>query len=194
MGAEEDRISLQIIESLAKNDRLPRKHADFWNFHSKPSKELGIFSEIFDRFESARSTKIVEWGLCEPDPPDVYVRFENGNCAGVEITELVNEPAIAAQIRKEASYSIESMKFDFDAACMKIAEIVREKAWKVAAVRRNYDELCLLIHTDEPLLSSDQFGSVPKTITSNDREAFDTVLLLFSYEPQKQKCPLITLK
>ncbi|HZM44661.1 MAG TPA: hypothetical protein VFC14_07500 [Burkholderiales bacterium] len=189
-----DEISLEIIESLRRNDGLRRKHASFWNFHKKSSKELGLFSERFHKFESDYRSNIIGWALCEKDPPDVFANLADGRKIGIEITELVNEAAIDAQIRKPDEYSEELFQFGFDEASEEIRRIVREKEEKLFPAMSDYDELALLIHTDEFLLKSDQFApGVAAYILDNSR-VFESVYLLFSYEPDKQQCPLVKLK
>lgn len=189
-----DEISSSIVESLRRNDRLRRKHASFWNFHKKSSKELGLFSEIFKNFESDYGSKVIGWGLCEKDPPDVFADLVDGRKIGVEITELVNEAAIDAQIKNLILYPKELLSFGYDRACEEIRRIVEEKEEKLSLVLPSYDELVLLIHTDEFLLKPEQFQPTVATQSFKAGRVFQTVYLLFSYEPDKGKCPLIKLQ
>jgi hypothetical protein len=189
-----DEISLQIIESLRSNDRLRRKHASFWNFHKKSSKELALFSEIFRRFEADYCSNVIGWNLCENDPPDVFVNLADGRKIGIEITELVNEASIDAQISRPGEYSGELFRFGLDEACEEIRRIVRDKEEKLSPAVSDYDELALLIHTDEFLLRSDQFAPDASAQILEESRVFESVYLLFSYEPDKQECPLIKLK
>ena len=189
----EDEISAAIVEGLRKNDRLRRKHASFWNFYKKSSKELGLFSEIFHRFEIDYGSKVIEWGLCKNDPPDIFADLADGRKIGVEITELVNEAAIDAQIHKPDDYYHHLFQFDFKNACEEVRKLVRHKEAKLSHKMPDYAELALLIHTDEFLLKSDQFmvDVTPRVLDSS--RVFASIYILFSYEPDKQQCPLIKL-
>ncbi|MGE5159087.1 MAG: hypothetical protein ACM3OF_13200 [Gemmatimonas sp.] len=189
-----DAISSQIIESLRRNDRLRRKHASFWNFHKKSSKERALFSEIFRRFEADYCSNVTGWNLCEKDPPDVFANLADGRKIGLEITELVNQAAIDAQISRPGEYSKELLRFGFDQARKEIRRIVREKEEKLSLVISDFDELALLIHTDEFLLKSNQFSPDISTQILEECGVFGSVYILFSYEPDKQQCPLIKLK
>jgi hypothetical protein len=191
--SEIDEISQEILESLKKNDGLRRKHANFWNFYKKSSKELGLFSEVFEQFQKDFGVPIEEWGLCDTDPPDIFAKLIDGSVRGVEITELVNEKAIRDQIAGSGEYSQELFRFDYEESKHKLNDILAEKENKVAAIRTEYDSLSLLIHTDEFLLNSELFIGKGPEIFSNSSEVFDGVYLLFSYEPAKQKCPLLRL-
>lgn len=193
MVTDIDNITRQLIEDLEANDALKRRHANFWNFHKKTSKELGLFSEVFERFEKDFEVKIDEWGLTDKDPPDVFANVSSGKVIGIEITELVNEHAIDAQIHFPDRYSTELLSFDFDASVKKLREIVAEKGRKLASVGDLYDELVLLIHTDEFMLKSDQFNTHEHGVTLEMAPAVNRIYLLFSYEPDKQTCPLIRL-
>lgn len=186
-------IANQIIDSLSENDKLKRKHANFWNYHKKNSKELGIFSEVFNRIESDFMQKITGWGLCEFDPPDIFFKLADGNLVGVEITELVNEQAINYQIKQDQKYNDEVTKFDYGLAVIKLREILESKEQKVSKCNCNYQSLVLLIHTDESLLNSEIFDGKGKQIFSQGSTTFNSVYLLFSYEPKKQENPLIRL-
>lgn len=187
------RISEEIIEHLNKNDVQKRKHANFWNFHKKTSKELGIFSEIFEQFQQDSGFPIVNWGLCDTDPPDIFAKLSDGSLIGIEITELVNESAIKAQINNQNDYYEELLRFDFETAVNKLNAILLEKEEKLLLNKSKYNELSLLIHTDEWLLKSEQFVDKGHEIFPKNSEIFQKVYLLFSYESDKKKCPLIRL-
>ncbi len=192
--SERDDITREVIEDLSKNDAQIRKHASFWNFHKKSAKELGIFSEIFDRIEQYEDSQITEWGLCESDPPDIFARFANGMYLGVEITELVNQSAIQAQISASQSYDTELFSFDIPKAQEAIRKIIEIKERKVSKSTEAFDTFALLIHTDEFLLKSDEFEYEGAKLLKGPSEVFSSVYLLFSYEPDKQECPLIRLE
>lgn len=190
---DDQKIVDELIESLSENDRLRRKHASFWNFHKKTSKELGLFSEVFDRFKTDLKQEIMEWGLCDTDPPDIFAKLADGSLIGIEITELVNEKAIQAQIRRDPNYYDELFRFDYDAAVSKLRNILTEKEKKLYKEVFKFDGLSLLIHTDEFLLNSDIFIGKESDIFPEGSNVFESVYILFSYEPKKQKSPMLRL-
>lgn len=189
MDIDQDEIVDAILKGLTKTDSLKRKHAKFWNSHKKSSKELGIFSEAFDGIQADYGNPITGWRRCDNDPPDVEFELA-GKRIGVEITELVNEKAINAQIGNSLEYSCELLRFGVLAAEMRIREIINEKEEKVELVAANYDELVLLIHTDEPMLSSDEFRDYR---VEKPCRYFHRIYLLFSYEPAKNSSPFIRI-
>lgn len=187
------KISNEILENLRKSDALKRKHANFWNFHKKTSKELSLFSEILDQYQLDSGLSIVKWGLCNEEPPDIFAELSDSSLHGIEITELVNESAIKAQINNQSDYYEELMRFNYQIAVNKLCEILLEKEKKLLLNKSNYDGLSLLIHTDEWLLKSEQFVDKGHEIFPNGSAIFQKIYLLFSYEPDKNKCPLLRL-
>ena len=51
MTSEDEEIVAQILSDLAKNDKKPRKHANFFEFWKKPVKETGIFEEFITKIK-----------------------------------------------------------------------------------------------------------------------------------------------
>ncbi|WP_148059345.1 hypothetical protein [Sinobacterium caligoides] len=192
MNDKEDAVAT-LIDNLNKNDSLRRKHASFWNFHNKAAKERGLFAEVYPYFCDVFGEKIEAWGLCEQDPPDIVVSLSNGRLKGVEITELVNERAIDAQLHNPSRYIEELFRFRYREAVVKLHEILVEKERKLKAVQDSYDGLSLLIHTDELLIDSDRFSVEGARVFARGSSVFDGVYLLFSYEPEKERCPIIRL-
>jgi hypothetical protein len=189
---EHDELVRLLLESLEKTDALKRRHASFWNSHKKSVKELGVVSELFPQLQNDLGSKIVEWGASERDPPDIRAVLANQRVVGFEVTELVNEAAIDAQIADPARYYPELSRFGLPQAVAGLRRILKEKERKLESLT-GYDQLCLIIHTDEPNFKSDEFLDLPEAIFSEPSKVFASVYLLFSYEPDKQKCPVIKL-
>lgn len=185
-----DSIAAQIIKDLQATDRLRRKHASFWNFHRKGPKEFGVFTEALRRIESDYGAKIESWAACNPDPPDITFQTANVRI-GVEITELVNELALNAQLHDPAAYSMELLRYGVSEAKSQLKEIVIEKEKKVKSVAQNFNSLVLLLHTDEPMISSDHFLDYHLPVPSN---IFERIYLLFSHDPAKSGCPIVRLQ
>jgi len=189
---DHDEVVQLLLDNLAKTYALKRRHASFWNFHKKSTKELGALSEIFARLQNDLGSKILEWDLCEKDPPDIRMVLSDQRVIGVEVTELVNEAAIQAQITNPSGYQLELSCFGLPEGVNAIRNIVRNKEQKLLALT-GYDQLCLLIHTDEPYFQSQDFIKFPDPILAKPSGVFDSVYLLFSYEPDKQQCPVLNL-
>lgn len=184
-----DEIVAQILADLSSTDRLPKKHASFWNFARKGPKEVGVFTEAMQRISDDLPTPITEWTPVREDPPDI--EFINGTeKVGVEITELVNPKALKAQLTGSVTYSKELLDYSLGHAKAQIAQIVKDKEDKIRRHIHRYSAAALLIHSDEPMLTSDLFQDYR---LSEPSEIY-WVYLLFSYEPAKGECPLMRLQ
>jgi hypothetical protein len=189
---EHDEIVEILLEGLRKTGALKRRHASFWNSYKKSVKELGIGSELFSQLQTDLGSTIVAWGLCEKDPPDIRANLTDQRSVGIEVTELVNEAAIDAQIANPTRYYTELSRFGLAEAVKALRKILRDKEQKLGSLK-GYANLVLIIHTDEPFVRSDQFLEMPEPIFTERSAVFDVVYLLFSYEPSKQKCPILKL-
>jgi hypothetical protein len=185
-----DQVAAQIVSDLRATDRLRRRHASFWNFARKGPKEMGVFTEAMQRISEDLPAPISGWRPVDLDPPDVELTSGDERI-GVEITELVNPRALRAQVHQNYTYSQELLSYGPEQAKAQIAEIVAEKEAKIRPVIAQYDSVALLIHTDEPMLTS-------KMLTGHrlqpGSEVYRWVYLLFSYEPEKGECPLVRLQ
>jgi hypothetical protein len=190
MDNERDSIVAAVLHALSKTDVLKRKHADFWNSHKKSAKEMALFSEVFERLQVGYSQKISSWKRCENDPPDIEFLMD-GRRFGVEITELVNEDAIRAQIQRSPTYPNEVIGFSPDVAKQRLQELIHQKDQKVENVATQYDELLLLVHIDEPMLSSKDFLGYGLPTPST---CFRRVYVLFSCEPENAESPLLRVQ
>lgn len=186
----DDDIATQIVAALQATDRLKRKHAPFWNSAKKSSKEMGVFTEVMYRISLDLPNAIDGWNLAEKDPPDIELTCGPDKLA-LEITELVNPKAICAQISGSPSYSMELVQYGLAEAKARLQKIVSEKEAKILRALPQYTAAALLIHTDEPMLSSDMFEGY---LLESKSTVYDWIYLLFSYEPAKGECPLVRLQ
>jgi len=184
----------QILKDLEKNDKLKRKHANFYEFHKKSVKETGIFTEFMSELKKVLSSPIKSWELTANDPPDISLELEDGTNLGVELTELVNEKAIHTQINNPAEYAAACMSYGVKEASEDIRLILKKKEKKLQKIAQHYNQLILLIHTDETMFNSDSFINTYKNILVSKSDIFSHVYLIFSYEPAKQKCPILKLQ
>lgn len=193
MTSEDEEIVAQILSDLAKNDKKPRKHANFFEFWKKPVKETGIFEEFITKLEEHLGVPIKSWKLADNDPPDIVAELENGQTIGVELTELVNKDAIDAQIHKPEAYSGIALNFGADEALIKINSIIDSKSDKLRNVVSMYDQLILLIHTDEIMLTSATFVKSMQNHKLHSSNVFNSVHLMFSYEPASKSYPVVSI-
>ena len=193
MNPVDEEIVQELLERIEKNESLQRKHANFRNYFCKNTKETGLFFEVFKRIEKELGSKIANWGLVDNDPPDIFAELKDGRKIGIEITELVNEAAITAQIQRSANYFKEQLRFNVPTACDEISKIVARKSKKSMQAREDYNEILLLIHTDEMLLTSDNFIAESNEVLDIPENIFQSVYLLFSYEPKNGKSPLLKI-
>jgi len=193
MTSEDEEIVAQILSDLAKNDKKPRSHANFFEFWKKSVKETGIFEEFIAKLEGHLGIPIKTWKLADNDPPDVIAELENGQTIGVELTELVNKDAIDAQIHKPETYTGIALSFGANEALVKINSIIDSKSNKLRKVVSIYDQLILLIHTDEIMLTSATFVNSMQSHKFHSSDVFNSVHLMFSYEPASKSYPVISI-
>lgn len=193
MTSEEDEIVAQILSDLAKNDKMQRRHANFFEFWKKSVKEAGIFEEFIAKLEEHLGVPIKEWDLADNDPPDIIAVLDNSQIVGVELTELVNRDAIEAQIQKPETYSGIALSFGAEEALTTINSIIDSKSGKLGHLASTYDQLILLIHTDEIMLTSADFVKSMQKHTFNSSDVFDSVHLMFSYETDSKSYPMVNI-
>lgn len=153
---------------------------------------MGIFTEAMNRIEQDIGEKISGWYPVpsNEDPPDIVFNCGESRVA-VEITELVNPKAIAAQINNNPlDYSAQLSSYGVSEAVQDLSRILKEKEEKIVPVREKFNQAVLLIHTDEPMLSASKVLASTPILSS---EIYSRVYLLFSHEPESNECPLIRL-
>jgi hypothetical protein len=126
-----------------------RKKNSFWVWPDRPVEERGIATEILRQggvdFADMRSRKQGE------DPPDCEATLD-GRFAGVEVTELIDRPALEQNLRQSGRSRV---YFDWDKstflAALQNRIDAKDRAWK----GEPYDRRVLVIHTDEYNLDRD---------------------------------------
>ena len=125
-----------------------RKKNSFWKWPDRPVEERGIATEILRQagvdVADVRSREQGE------DPPDCEATLD-GRVSGVEVTELIDQPALQQSLHQPGS----PVYFDWDkptflAALQKRIE-AKDRAWKGGP----YERSVLVIHTDEYVLDRD---------------------------------------
>ncbi|OAN16362.1 hypothetical protein A3K86_10845 [Photobacterium jeanii] len=171
---------------LAKRKLMVRRHADFFETPDKTTKELFVTQSLFQMLEAETKEYLVSMSLAQ-DPPDVAVSINTGKKIGVEVTELVNEKAIGLDIkRKRIQYIKEIISWNYETFTLKLQNIISTKAKKCEQLPAGYDELVLLIFTDEPRLDATTIEEYIKDTMFSDIEAFQSVYILTSHDPKRQ--------
>ena len=177
----------RYLENLPKSKR---RHASFFDYPDKQVKELGIMNEFVVQLENMGNAKIIDWEPGE-DPPDIKATDLNGNFIGIEITELVNQRAVEKEIQRNPEYYKEYFSWDEEKVRTKILDIVETKNRKLDRLPDRYRSIVLLIHTDEPFLSSDKLIDYLKSVPKPEDLVLSDCYVLVAYEPQKGGYTLI---
>lgn len=187
-------MDLEVIKKCIEEfNKLPRQHANHFNWHVKEIKEIGIAHDFFFQLENVAEDKLVKIDNAE-DPPDVRVVTSTGKIMGIEITELVNEKAIELQIKKDEGYVYELLKWDKEYTLSRIQEIINEKNKLCEQIPPDYHLRVLLIHTDEPKLRSRVIKEYIGDHQWPESPSFDEIYLLVGYDPETGRTELIKLK
>lgn len=178
------------------NRHLKRRHA---NFFLTPRKyrsigEINIASHLLAHLESSNIVTAcisLQEGM---DPPDVLARFIDERLWGIEITELVEQKAITAQINGNRSEHLDlNLSWTSGKIVDSIQTLITRKSAISPNVRKAYDCYVLLIHTDERALTPEKVMGAIKGVNWVRGNTIDNAYLLFSYNPQHKCCPVVTL-
>ena len=178
-----------VVESLKKNRVLPRKHADFFNWYDKETKELAICSELIHYLikECGESFNSIILGS---DPPDCIAISEKQKVA-IEIVELVDQSAIEKQIRSKHAYPCQE-PWTSKRLTEHLNKLIQQKdrPQEREYLKNLYPRYITLIHTDEPELMASDFDRLYVKETIQTTDLVNEVYLLFSYDPRIDGYPI----
>ncbi|MBV1881257.1 MAG: hypothetical protein KUG82_06465 [Pseudomonadales bacterium] len=180
----EENLKLKLNEIMDSelelyNKKIIRHHAAFFNWHRKDIKELHLVYKLFGLLEAQTGRHCLIANSAE-DPPDVKAKLSTGNSVGVEVTELVNEKAIKHRIKNDDRYVTELLSWNEENTQDKIREIVQDKTEKCANIVDKYDELSLLIFTDEPKLDYPTLTTYLESFCIDQPTCFSSIFILLS--------------
>jgi len=89
----------RVVEALRRNAERRRKHASFFDWGNKETKELAICTRLGDHLVSNKELK--NFRVTVGDNPPDCVLLSGQQRIAIEITELVDREAIDAQMRNE---------------------------------------------------------------------------------------------
>jgi hypothetical protein len=188
--SEEDHPSIAAIKAaLDRNSRLSRKHADFFQWFDKPSQEAGLAAEFCTQLKRRHGItySLAASSDLQPDspldPPDVVLKDDHGALIGVEITELVNQKAIEAQIQNRPEYIDIAFRFDAAAAVEVLHHIIKRKELAAVNVCRYYADYLLLVHTAEPWLPQDELATAVSQHTWPATRGIHAAYVMCDYLP-----------
>ena len=189
---------------------LRRKHADFYLMHNNmgDTKEISMSMRLSNYFESDERYAVNYKKPLNPHP-DVEIYNNDGSVFAVEVTELVNNEAVASHIRYSKfvesielggqQFDTEKERFlyseylahllDWSSETFKerIEECIRSKDMKYIenlSDRSNYIRTILLIHTNEPRLSTLRIEEYLGHSGNYQSEYFDDVFLVWFSSPK----------
>jgi len=178
-----------VAESMRKARGLPRKHANFFNWHDKETKELAICSEFVQYLinQNGESFDSIDLG---GDPPDCIATSGESEVA-IEIVELVDQNAIEVQIRLNQEYP--SQEPWTTARLMKhLNKLIQQKdnPSEKHKLKKIYSRYITLIHTDEPELMVGDFDHLFKKGSIQSTGLVNEAYILFSYDSSLKGYPV----
>ena len=195
-------MDTETTSEMRRYARLARNHATHFNWHEKRTKEAGVIDTFLDPTNCADIHDYVTFTLPESDPPDAIIYKKDGKAQLIEITELVNEAAIDAQIAANRSgeldarrnYSREAEKWaNGDYFWSQVNARIMDKVRKCEKLFYSGDHVSLLMHTDEMYIEASLNDHLAEgsRLTENP---FHDIWLLLSYQPGSKKHPIEILQ
>lgn len=177
----------QLIEALKQKQR---KHAAWWSWVDKEGKEINVASDFFRELENRQGLRTTEFELVKNDPPDlIATMIDDSNShefrVGIELTELVNQAAIVAQIKNEKEYVNHLLDWGSDKISTRVNERIREKDKKCRSITEGCDRMILVLHTHEPELNTEKVEEALNAFPISPSRVFDNIYILFGYHPKR---------
>jgi hypothetical protein len=175
------------------SERLKRDYAAYWDWPDKNVKERGIMRAFLRSREGLGLSSYREVTAFKPDPPDFVARAKNDLLTAIELTELVSERAIKRNIETSKAEDTAYRDWTTDQVFAALKQLLINKDAK----RLNggpYDEVQLLIHTDEPVISPGVYIPYLQSQSFPLLKQITKAFLLFSYDPSTAGCPLVALR
>jgi hypothetical protein len=188
---ESGEMTRKIVEALKKQ----RPYAAYWEWPHKPSKEAGIMRDFLASWERAGFPRYEAVTALETDPPDFIAETSSGSRVGIELTELVSEEAIRANVNARRAGSEERTYRDWqpDAVLTVIQSNLDDKGAKQFH-GGPYAEIHVVIHVDEPVIGAAEYRPRLDGSVFSRPLALTRAFVLFSYDPSEGGCPLVELR
>jgi hypothetical protein len=177
-----------------------RNYASFWQWGEKNIKEREIMRDFLKARDILGLPGYAEVEVCKPPvgvhptpSPDFIARSKTDYVTAVELTELVCQKAIQANIL--ASRREERVYRDWTQGevCAAIEERLARKDSKKYP-KESYDEVHVVIHVDEPLISPSEYVPFLSKILFAPCQQITRAFILFSYDPMSDGYPCVELQ
>lgn len=190
----DDKQLEKMLREISRASSLPRKHANFFNWHDKEIKELDIATYLAGYLSLEEKLVIKTLKACELDPPDCVLITESCNIA-IEIVELVDSSAIQKQIKEGFLYP-EQDSWTEEKLEKALNELItiKDNPRNRTSLHKEYPRYVLLLHTDEPELNINRFKDIFKPSSLIKSSLISEIYLLFSYHPETGNCPILRLR
>jgi hypothetical protein len=149
----------------------------------KKMKESGIIKALFDSMEANAQGAYLN-PRPGPNSPDFVAEDLKHNPVAVELTELVSQEAIEANLKGHEIYR----DWRPSEVINRIEEILKEKGAK-SYHGGPYSKIILVIHTDELVISSREYIPILKNHIFGPLKQIDEVYFIFSYESNSKEFP-----
>lgn len=172
-----------------------RKYANFFDWHKKDEKELGIIETLFESMKLHGINTFQNLRISQKDPPDCIAEDQSGNLIGIEVCELVDEEVVRLNAQGKNVYR----DWTIDEIVKQLEMIIDEKDYKLFH-GGPYKKLILIIHTDEFVINFQTLQPILETYQFKKTNQITEAYLLFSYDPEighrycTTYCPYIQLK
>ncbi len=183
----------EIVEEFRKYFRLKRTHASHFNWHDKKAKEAGIIDDFLNPLNHKGIHEFVSFTVPEQGPPDAIVFDHSNNEVYLELTELVNEKAIKAQIQNKNNYWEEAERWaQIEYFENQINAAVKIKAKKCSELFKSEREVHLLFHSDEMWIESTYKKYLRAGLNIEENE-FKKIWLILSYSADSKSYPVVEI-
>lgn len=180
-----------VLDLLEKAVAKQRGYAGFWDWPDKEVKERGISASLLD--------VATDWPRMVPgslrsrprgmDPPDCTAESAEGGTWGIEVTELVDQQAVASAQHGTGRWAA----WDATKLRERITARLAKKDTPATVKGGPYREYVLLLHSDEPILTEALVRKYLANVVFPTARLLTRAYLLLSYEPASQTTPLIRL-
>lgn len=162
MRLNERLMSDDETDELLRLSQRQRVYAPLREGGAKEHKELGVVRDWLEALSREGEHRYTALRMAERDPPDCLLQNKDGDAVGVEVAEFVSQAAVEINERARPGPGqrpkIEDMVYaQWDKASFidGLAALITTKDDKVF-IGGPYSELILLVHTDEPLLVTEE--------------------------------------
>jgi hypothetical protein len=161
-------------------------YSGIFNYNNIVDKRLVEKSTIEEWCRSIKAELGIEVGVPQPideDPPDFNVSI-NGQLFSVELVQLVDENHKKRAVKGESQFAgklFNDTQWSVERLLSKLNAIIHKKGDKYSRDGLSVD--VLLMHTDEPWLTSEQARTWLNNATINTHPSIHRVFLMFTYEP-----------